>query len=260
MTVEELIELCIKYNLKIEQAIWMECKSRGVELPNSLLYLSNEMFNNLKSRSFIRGGELTQSYYNIVSTTSREPKKAVLKRDPQYDKVIELISRTLNPGDGESDREHKEKYTTALGRLDNNEALTNLFITWLYLFPTDGKYIEQNKNWTKLFGTTYKGVTLRRNTEFAADNFKKAVISLDANLFILSTFLFIKMHIRPDGECYIPKIENFFKEHLDWYGKILTFIEGIETERDLYVLFNYRTDESVAPVKGKTISHGSVLA
>lgn len=117
--------------------------------------------------------------------------------------------------------------------LDQSVDFSNLYITWLHLFPGEG---VKNAGWESFFGVPYNGVQLRISSKTALRNFKMCSNRYDMRVFVIGTYLFIRNYIR-DGKCFIPKIENFIKVQSQWYDEALVVMA--EHRSDISVIFDH---------------------
>jgi hypothetical protein len=137
-------------------------------------------------------------------------------------------------------------------RFENNERLTDLYFIWLHLFPTPG---PNNAKWEKLFKAKYgNNFKLRVSSKGSVNRFIMFAKKFDIGIYILGTFLFIKDHIREDGECYIPKIDNYFKVDEEWYDTALELVDEAETYNDILHIFTPRVGKSSA-----SSTHGATI-
>jgi hypothetical protein len=94
-----------------------------------------------------------------------------------------------------------------------DEKHLDFYLLFLYLFPHD----KDNALWDINFNTTYENVNLRLRSKGTAAKFEAAIAKRDPYIYLIGVYLCIKNSITPTGKTFVKKMENFFKEHLNWY-------------------------------------------
>lgn len=249
-TIEEFIKLCAYYNLSPIQLVWILSLYEGKNPePEKRFYMVMKEWDDLKERNIIgRDGKVSTAFVDNALTTIRKPRKKsiTIQIDPKLQNIIEYMGSTLRGTDHEPI--NLNVWERTLKRMNGHKGLCKLYFTWLWLFPTTG---PANKTWEKLFGTTYTNVILRRSHEVSIKNFEAMASKFDIGIYILATYLFIKDHIKTDGQCFIPKMENYFKVQEEWYYETAEIVTNAEKEDDLYPLFDYKTvDDTVYNTHG----------
>lgn len=128
---------------------------------------------------------------------------------------------------------HKALFERTKAYFNQDIQLLKYFMIWHYLWPTTG---DKNESWENLFMVSYNNVNLRSSTEHKLREFKDAARKIDIRIYVLSTYIFIKSGIQPDGKAFIQKYENFKKVKDDWYLFTIDIIDDLK--EDLPTLFD----------------------
>lgn len=248
LTVEEYTKFCARYNLTPLQALWiLNLYEDKVPMPEKRFYMKTADWKDLRERNIVSSDRKVSTAFveNAFNSIRKKKKKSLGElRATVNDKVreiIQYISETLL-NEFEDVKPKIQAIDRIIKKMDGNKELAGLYMTWLWLFPTNGK---DNKSWEYLFGTKYDNVVLRRSTDMSINNFIKMAKKYDIGIYILATFMFIKSHIKEDGKCFIPKIENYFKSQMDWYDEAVELVDESESKEDIYPIFEYKVDEKV---------------
>jgi len=146
------------------------------------------------------------SMSNVIPTSSMY----IPKLSKKSGKFLKDLAASLM-----KDKATKEELELLAKYCKNTLALPFFFL-FLQIFPTANR--AKNKEWEKLFGAEYKGVTLRKATLGTAKKFETIIKTKDVGILLAGAYQHIVQSYNSESKQYYPKaLENFFKEWEYWY-------------------------------------------
>lgn len=146
-----------------------------------------------------------------------------MKPSPLLDTIVEALYGILITEDIAKSAEHKKLQDRLHKGFNNCGEIIKFYTIWHYLWPAQKE--SYNQSWADLYQVRYDNVPLRIDTEGKRADFKYMVAKLDARIYLLTTFLFIKSGVKyAEKKTFIKKYERFKTERDHWVEYTLGLI------------------------------------